>query len=209
MGLHRLFWIPHGAAPTDGVYVHYRADELYAIVCLESHRHRARIVGENLGTVPSSVNAAMSRHGLAQLYVAQFGVTSQGPHPLRRVPRRAFACLNTHDTPTFAGFLEGRDIEDRVARGVLDVDQEGLERQRRQGEVATLHRLGAPEPASPRIGLLWRSSGPVSTGWDAAPPASSSSIWRICGWNRGRGTCRVRAPSVTTGVARLATPSRP
>ena len=91
MGLHRLFWIPQGAPATDGVYVHYPADELYAIVCLESHRHRSRIVGENLGTVPAYVNTAMSRHKLAPLYVAQFGITCDEARPLRRVSRRAVA----------------------------------------------------------------------------------------------------------------------
>ena len=143
MGLHRLFWIPRGGEAADGAYVRYPADELYAIVCLESHRHRTRVVGENLGTVPRYVNAALSRHGLAQLHVAQFGIAPGATDPLARVPRRAFACVNTHDTPTFAGFLAGRDIDGRVERGVLDVGRAGQEHRRRREEVAALrHALG-------------------------------------------------------------------
>ena len=143
MGLHRLFWIPRGGEAADGAYVRYPADELYAIVCLESHRHRTRVVGENLGTVPRYVNAALSRHGLAQLPVAQFGIAPGAADPLARVPRRAFACVNTHDTPTFAGFLAGRDIDGRVERGVLDVGRAGQEHRRRREEVAALrHALG-------------------------------------------------------------------
>ena len=143
MGLHRLFWIPRGGTAADGAYVRYQADELYAIVCLESHRHRTRVVGENLGTVPRYVDAALSRHGLARLHVAQFGIAPSAPDPLPRVPRRAFACVNTHDTPTFAGFLAGRDIDERERRGELDADRAGRERRRRDAEVSALrHMLG-------------------------------------------------------------------
>ena len=138
MGLHRLFWIPRGGAAADGAYVRYPADEMYAIVCLESHRHRTRVVGENLGTVPRYVNAALSRHGLAQLHVAQFGIAPGAADTLARVPRRGFACVNTHDTPMFAGFLAGRDIDGRIERGVLDAGRAAEERRRRQEEVAAL-----------------------------------------------------------------------
>ncbi len=150
MGLHRLFWIPRGGAAEDGAYVHYPADELYAIVCLESHRHRTRVVGENLGTVPRTVNAALSRHGLARLHVVQFGIAPGAAAPLARVPRRAFACVNTHDTPTFAGFLAARDIDERVERGVLDGGRARDERGRRQAASAALRRALASASRAPR-----------------------------------------------------------
>ncbi|MFB3062201.1 MAG: 4-alpha-glucanotransferase, partial [Candidatus Binatia bacterium] len=47
MGLHRLFWIPKGMKPQHGVYVRYNAEESYAILSLESHRHQATLIGEN------------------------------------------------------------------------------------------------------------------------------------------------------------------
>src|SRR5436190_16368233 len=56
MGLHRLYWIPNELGGDKGVYVEYPAEELYAILSLESHRHKAGIVGENLGVVPRIVN---------------------------------------------------------------------------------------------------------------------------------------------------------
>ena len=168
MALHRLFWIPRGGAAADGAYVRYPADELYAIVCLESHRHRTRVVGENLGTVPRYVNAALSRHGLAQLHVAQFGIAPGAADPLTRVPRRAFACVNTHDTPTFAGFLAGRDIDGRVERGVLAAGRAAEEHLRRQEEVAALRgamarrsqrRLHEPAPRASATAIAGADGG--------------------------------------------------
>ena len=167
MGLHRLFWIPRGGDPSDGAYVHYPSDELYAIVCLESHRHRTRVVGENLGTVPRYVNAALSRHGLAKLHVAQFGIDPAAADSLGHVPRRAFACVNTHDTPTFAGFLEGRDIDERVERGVLEASGAERERRRRQAEVEALR------------GAVRRDSG---TGAEARPRRAASDLDVLWAW---------------------------
>ncbi|HZP26338.1 MAG TPA: 4-alpha-glucanotransferase, partial [Dehalococcoidia bacterium] len=74
MGLHRLFWVPSGCPATEGVYVSYPAEELYAIVCLESQRERCEVVGEDLGTVPRYVRREMSRHGLLRSYVLQFSL---------------------------------------------------------------------------------------------------------------------------------------
>ncbi|MHC5211284.1 MAG: 4-alpha-glucanotransferase [Planctomycetota bacterium] len=43
MGLHRLYWVPHGATPAEGVYVDYPAEPLYALLCLLSHRTRTLV----------------------------------------------------------------------------------------------------------------------------------------------------------------------
>ena len=71
MGLHRLYWVPAGAKPNEGIYVRYQAEEMYAILCLESHRSGAVIVGEDLGLVPEPVRWAMRRHNIDRSYVAQ------------------------------------------------------------------------------------------------------------------------------------------
>jgi 4-alpha-glucanotransferase len=72
MSLHRLYWVPSGAEATDGVYVRYPAEEFYALLTLESQRHQARLIGENLGTVPPEVDEAMDRHNVGRLYVLQY-----------------------------------------------------------------------------------------------------------------------------------------
>ncbi len=120
MGLHRAFWIPEGFGATDGVYVHYRAEEFYAVLNLESHRHQVEIIGENLGTVPDYVNEAMTRHSIRGIHVGQFGVKTDPWAALDEMPASVVASLNTHDTATFMGFWQAKDIADRVALALLE-----------------------------------------------------------------------------------------
>ncbi|HVL81614.1 MAG TPA: 4-alpha-glucanotransferase, partial [Actinomycetota bacterium] len=72
MWLHRLFWVPEGLDPSQGVYVTYPAEELYAILLLEAARAGASVVGEDLGTVPPEVTEGMDRRGLHHSYVVQY-----------------------------------------------------------------------------------------------------------------------------------------
>ncbi|MBO8128760.1 MAG: 4-alpha-glucanotransferase [Peptococcaceae bacterium] len=114
MGLHRLFWIPRGLPARDGVYVSYRADEFYAILALESHRHKALIVGEDLGTVPRYIRSAMGRHKIHRMYVLPFEFTPD-PHKALRAPSiNVVASLNTHDMPPFAAFWREKDRDDQA-----------------------------------------------------------------------------------------------
>lgn len=114
MGFHRLFWVPAGLPPEEGVYVRYPAEEFYAILALESHRYRTLIVGEDLGTVPRYVRTALARHGVRRMYVLPFEFTRHPAPALRNVPANSLACLNTHDLPPFAAFWQGGDQANRM-----------------------------------------------------------------------------------------------
>ena len=121
MGLHRLYWIPEGLSGDKGVYVEYPADELYAILCLESHQYQAGIVGENLGTVAAGVNQALVKHDIRRMYVTQYEIMGNPAKPaLKPIPARSVASLNTHDMQPFQAFLKGLDIDDRLDLGLLD-----------------------------------------------------------------------------------------
>ncbi|GAB4361930.1 MAG: 4-alpha-glucanotransferase [Deltaproteobacteria bacterium] len=120
MGFHRFFWVPKGMEARQGTYVRYRAEEFYAILAVESHRHRAVIVGEDLGTVPPHVRPAMARRGIRRMFVVQFSLSTDPEKALGTVPGGCLASVNTHDMPTFAAFWEGRDIRERVSLGLLD-----------------------------------------------------------------------------------------
>ena len=111
MGLHRLFWIPPGGGAPDGVYVHYPAEELYAVITIESHRQRCAVAGEDLGTVPDYVRPMMADRGLHGLFVGEFEWSWQDGRAAVHRPRPGtVASLDTHDTPTFAGFAERESI---------------------------------------------------------------------------------------------------
>jgi 4-alpha-glucanotransferase len=137
MAIHRLFWIPKGMEATDGVYVHYPSEELYAILSVESHRHKAWIVGENLGTVPEAVNRELRAHNIQRLYVFQYEVQPK-EHPLGEVTEDVIAGLNTHDMPTFESFRTAADVADRVDMGLLDAQGAKAERERRNAILTAL-----------------------------------------------------------------------
>jgi len=132
MGFHRLFCIPTGMESRHGVYVRYRPEELYAILALESQLHKAIIVGEDLGTVPSYVRPAMMRHGLHRMYVLHYELASDTKRGLAPIPSKSVASLNTHDMPPFASFWHGLDIEERRRIGFIDKTGEIEEKKRLQ-----------------------------------------------------------------------------
>lgn len=132
MGLERIFCVPYGLGGAHGLYVHYRSEELYAILTLESHRHRAWVIGEDLGTVPDVVRAAMNRHNLLRMYVGQFSMRHDPNWAIDPPPAQAVASLNTHDTPTFTAFWEAHDVALRLQLGHLLPKDEAQERESRR-----------------------------------------------------------------------------
>uniref|UniRef100_UPI0025C6F75A 4-alpha-glucanotransferase n=1 Tax=Bradyrhizobium sp. TaxID=376 RepID=UPI0025C6F75A len=52
LGLKRLYLVPHGFAPDNGVYVQMPFEALLAATAQESVAHRCVVIGEDLGTVP-------------------------------------------------------------------------------------------------------------------------------------------------------------
>jgi len=123
-GLHLQWWVPAGARPADGVPVRFPADELFAVVCLESQLHQSIVVGEDRGPVSDAVRSALTRHRLLRLHVAQF----DGARP----SDRTVAALNTPDLPTLAGWRASTDIADWAARGLLDPATAAAAREQRR-----------------------------------------------------------------------------
>ncbi len=119
MALNRLFWIPSGAEPSNGVYVQYPAEAMYAVLAIESHRFRSVIIGEDLGTVPEEVRSMMEKRGVRRMYVLQYEMSPSMDEPA--TPKKAMvASINTHDMPTFTSYWNGMDIDDRQQMSLLD-----------------------------------------------------------------------------------------
>lgn len=132
MSIHRMYWVPENFKATDGVYVHYPAQDLAAILCIESARTGCVVAGEDLGTVPEIIRDIMRDRGMLRLYVGQFSVSSDPKIGLVVPPPHSIACLNTHDMPPFAAFWRETDLDDQVDLGLLDESEEQHERQRRK-----------------------------------------------------------------------------
>ena len=123
MGFHHVFCIPSGGEASDGTYVRYHPEEVYAILSLESHRHRTAVVGEDLGTVPAEVRRSMSRHGLSRMFVVYYEMDAIASGSRPRIPRDSMASINTHDMPPFASMWSGLDIRQHAELGIVQRSQ--------------------------------------------------------------------------------------
>jgi 4-alpha-glucanotransferase len=130
LGLMRLFVISRGLGASDGVYLRYPFFSMLAVVAEESHRWKCIVIGEDLGTVPENFRATLSSWGLWSYLVMLFERNWDGS--FRRpseYPGMAIATLNTHDLPTFSGWMSGHDLQKKRAIGV-DPGESNDERQR-------------------------------------------------------------------------------
>jgi 4-alpha-glucanotransferase len=173
MGLHRLFWVPDGAEAREGVYVRYPMDELLAVLSIESCRHDCYIVGEDLGTVPDEVREGMARHDLLSMYVAQFQTPASPGAVLMPPWQRCVASVDTHDTPTFAGWIAARDVDHRLEAGRCSYEEAQEVRSQRAIQVTNLRTFLTER------GLLG-SSGLVGDGRDD-PTALHAALLRFLG----------------------------
>lgn len=143
LGLARTWLVPDGTPPVAGAYLRYPFDDLLRLIALESWRHRAVIIGENLGTVPASFNASLAARGMLGIDVlwferesavagaedtaAQPATSATVPVPAflppERWPAEAVATTTTHDLPTVAGWWAGRDIIWRARLDQLGADE--------------------------------------------------------------------------------------
>jgi 4-alpha-glucanotransferase len=118
LGLGRLWVIPAGAAPLDGVYLRQPIDDLLRLLVLEAHRSRAIVIGEDLGVVPPGFRDRLGERHLLGMRVLPFERTGDGgfTDPQGWSPVAA-AMTSTHDLTPFAGWWRGVDLDWRERLG--------------------------------------------------------------------------------------------
>lgn len=123
MGLTRMWLTPEGADANDGAYLRYPARDLLRLVALESWRHRAIVIGEDLGTVPEGFDSQLKEAGLLGIGVLwfqrHFAAQPQRFLAPSQWPAHAIATTSTHDLPPVAGWWRGRDIDWRSRLDLL------------------------------------------------------------------------------------------
>lgn len=150
MGLQRLWLVPEGAPSSQGAYLTYPLADLLRLLALESHRHGAVVIGEDLGTVPAGFRPRLRKAGVAGMDVMWFERTRTTFRAPARWRDDAAAMTTTHDLPTVAGWWRGHDIE---ARGALG--------------------MSSPDEAAERVRdrrRLWRACSGAGVAEDTAPP---------------------------------------
>lgn len=139
LGFFRQFWIPDGMSGKDGAYVRSPTHDLFGILALESVRHNAVVVGEDLGTVPPEVPQALEQWGVLSSKVMFFERGEGGSFsPSSSYPPLALATADTHDMAPITGFWSARDIEIRASVGLLDRNDLAHELEQRATERGAL-----------------------------------------------------------------------
>ncbi len=148
MGLRRLWVIPPGGAQCDGAYLHYPEEDLLRLLALESWRHSAVILGEDLGTVPEGFRPKLAAQGILGMRVLLFEHDRQGQfHAPPQWSDQALATSTTHDTPTLSGWWQGHDINwrERLQLCETNAAQQTRQRERRALRQALSADGGPPQ----------------------------------------------------------------
>jgi 4-alpha-glucanotransferase len=130
MGLARLWIVPNGRSSAEGAYLTMPETDLLRLVVLESQRHKAVILGEDLGTLPDGFQEKLNRAGIAGLRVLWFERDRERFLPPAEWTKTAVAMTTTHDLPTVAGWWQGSDIMWREKLGMSGEDFSARERDR-------------------------------------------------------------------------------
>lgn len=110
MGMSRLWLIPDGMGALDGAYVSFPSETLFRLIALESWRHRAIVIGEDLGTLPDGFRGYLAEQGVAGMRVLRFERVPDGYVPPDEWDAGAAALTTTHDLVPTAGWWAGSDL---------------------------------------------------------------------------------------------------
>ncbi|CAB3801658.1 4-alpha-glucanotransferase [Paraburkholderia ultramafica] len=169
LGLRRLWLVPEGESARHGAYLRYPLEDLLRLIALESWRHRAIVIGEDLGTVPPGFRERLDEHGIAGIRVLWFegAPDGNGFKPPREWDRNAVGTTTTHDLPTVAGWWRGSDImwRNRIGQTMARADgrnaEEAAQAERAHDRAALWRAFQQAGVAAPQVGAPPPDSAPV------------------------------------------------
>ena len=168
MALFRLFWIPRGLPASQGTYVYYPAEDLLAILALETVRAHTLVIGEDLGTVPDWVRDRLAIAGVLSYRVFYFERTETGAwKPPCAYQAQSLAVVTTHDLPTLSGYWEGDDIQTRGELGCIVSEQ------------ARIGMLAERQADKARILAALQSEGLLPPGVSDDPALTQVMTWEL------------------------------
>ena len=136
LGLMRQYWVAPGMAANEGIYISFPFDDILRVIALESRRNKCLVIGEDLGNVPPGFSETIQQAGLLSFKVMFFERWQSGlfKRP-ENFPAQSIVTVSTHDTPTLAGWWQGRDLEWREQLNLYPNEEAGRrERNARPGE---------------------------------------------------------------------------
>jgi 4-alpha-glucanotransferase len=170
LGLQRMWLVPEGESPVNGVYLAFPFDDMMNLISLEAWRHDAVVIGENLGTVPEGFDARIARAGMLGMSVLWFERDEDGAFkPAAAWSADNVAMSTTHDLPTIAGWWVARDIDWRAKLDMLGEVDEDTQRAERERDKLALWQVLKPgsadlpeeAPIAEVLALLAQTAAPL------------------------------------------------
>jgi 4-alpha-glucanotransferase len=124
MGMSRLWLVPQGRGALEGAYVALPQQDLFRLIALESWRHRAMIIGEDLGTTPWGFREFLGDQGVYGMRVLRFERQDHVYAPPETWSRDAVAMTTTHDMIATSGWWKGADLDDGPRRPQQQAERE-------------------------------------------------------------------------------------
>jgi 4-alpha-glucanotransferase len=126
LGLTRLYVMSRGLDAKNGAYIRFPLERMLSVIAEESRKEQCIVIGEALGTVPEGFIDKLSAWGIWAYLVMMFEREWNGAYRAPdRYPEKALATFNTHDLPSFSGWMSGYDLTLKRSIGVDPGESDG------------------------------------------------------------------------------------
>jgi 4-alpha-glucanotransferase len=156
LGLFRLWWIPDGAGPGDGTYVHYDHEALIGILALEAQRAGAIVIGEDLGVFEGWVREYLAERCIFGTSILWFERVDGVPLAPEGYRQQCLTSVNTHDLPPTAGYLAGDHVALRESLGLLGrpvAEERAADAEEKEAVLALVRERGLLPAAGTNVGI--------------------------------------------------------